>query len=135
MTRDSREIGASPSDAWPEGFSDQDGGQVREVTAEEKVYLINYDNAHFRHFLDQERDEAKQRTIIEQYRLGMLILMMGFEDARRRATEISDKDGFEDFVDDFRRLAARGAATVVMSIARTLPQLLTPETVQDPDDE
>ncbi len=134
MTRDGREIGATQSVVWPEGFSDQDGGEVREIAAEERVYLINYDNAHFRHFLDQERDETKQQVIIEQYRFGMLVLMMGFEDACRRATEISEKDGFDDFVDDFRRLAARGAATVVLSIA-TLPQLFTPKTVQDPDDD
>ena len=135
MTLDGRDIGSESSEEWPEGYSEQDGGEIREQTAGEKLYVINYDNAHFRHFLDQEKDDAKQRVIIEQFRLSMLVLMMGFEDACSRATEISDRDGFEDWIDDVRRLVARGAATVVMSIAKTLPQMVTSETVTAPDDD
>ena len=135
LTRDGRELPGANSDPWPEGFTDQDGGLVEELSDEVAVYKINYDNAHFRDFLDRERSDAAKRVVTEQYRISMLVLMMGFEQACASMSDSEEKTELREFIDEFRRLAAQGAATVVMSIAKTLPQLITSDTVSDPDDD
>ena len=135
LTHDGRRIGDEETRPWPDDFTDQDGGVVTPLSEEEKLYEINYDNAHFQHFLTRERGDVRKRVLTEQFRLSMLILMMGFEDAYSRLSDSEKEDGLEEFLDRFRALAARGAATVVMSIAQTLPQLISVETVGDPDDD
>ena len=136
LTRDGRKVGNVESRPWPTdiGFSEQDGGKVEDL-GEQMLYLINYDNAHLQRFMLTERNESIKRIIIEQYRLSMLVLMMGFEDAYRRGTREEDKNQLGEVLDEFRRLAARGAATVVLSIARTLPQMINPDALSDPDDD
>lgn len=99
------------------------------------MYNINYDNAHFRSFLDGERDPLNKKVIVEQYRVGMLVLMMGLEDAYSRMEQGDIKMQLEECIDEIRRLAAQGAATVVMSIAKTLPTIINPASVRDPDDD
>ena len=83
LTKDGRSIGREETDPWPEGFTDQDGGTVRDL-GESSIYYINYDNAHFRRFLDRERNDVDKKVVTEQYRMGMLVLMMGLEDAYSR---------------------------------------------------
>lgn len=136
ITKDGRAIGDEETVSWADfdGYDDQDGGAVRDLGANEKIYYINYDNAHFQHFLARERTEIAKRVLTEQYRLSMLILMMGFEDAYSRLVIAHGEVDWAEWQDDVRRLAARGTATVVMSIAKTLPTLVTPDTVGDPDD-
>lgn len=140
LTADGRMLGDEETRPWadvpPEfaDFNDQDGGYVAEST-DGKRYFINYDNAHFQHFLMRERVDTAKRVLTEQYRLSMLILMMGFEDAYSRLPNSDNKDDLEEWIEQFRRLAAQGAATVVMSIAQTLPQLINIDTVGDPDDD
>ena len=134
LTQDGRSIGNESSEIWPDGFSDQDGGIVDDLGEDQRVYKINYDNAHFRYFLDHERNETNKKVVIEQYRIGMLVLMMGLEDAYSRA-ESDVKNVLGENIEDIRRLAARGAATVVMSIAKTLPTIVNPSSVVDADDE
>ena len=135
LTRDGRDIGDEPTRPWGEGFTDQDGGCVEELGDEQRLYFINYDNAHFRLFLDKERDVTMKRVLTEQYRIGMLVLMLGLEDAYSRMEAGEQKSALEEYIDDIRRLAARGAATVVMSIAKTLPTIVNPSSVTDADDE
>ena len=135
ITQDGRVVGGEPTTPWAdhdEDFTDQDGGFVHDLSADEKRYYINYDNAHFQHFLMGERTDVGKRVLTEQYRLSMLILMMGFEDAYSR---LQGEVEWAEWHDQIRRLAAQGAATVVMSIARTLPKLVSAETVGDPDDD
>ena len=134
LTKDGRFIGEESTDPWPEEFTDQDGGTVEDFGDGRKRYCLNYDNAHFRHFLDRERDDVNKKVISEQYRIGMLVLMMGFEDAYSRTELDKGRTGIEEHIDEFRRLAAQGAATVVMSIAKTLPTIVNPSAVADPDD-
>ena len=136
ITRDGRMIGGKGTKCWSdfEDYADQDGGAVQDLGAEQKVYYINYDNAHFQHFLVRERTDLEKRVLTEQYRLSMLILMMGFEDAYSRLVKSGREVGWGEWEDQIRRLAARGAATVVLSIAKTLPKLVTADTVGDPDD-
>ena len=78
ITKDGRAIGEEETDQWPEDFTDQDGGLVQDL-GEVNVYCINYDNAHFRRFLDRERNDIDKKVIVEQYRISMLVLMMGLE--------------------------------------------------------
>ena len=134
LTRDGRMIGDEATDAWPDGFTDQDGGKVDDL-GEVRVYCINYDSAHFRRFLDAERDDTNKRVVAEQYRIGMLVLMMGLDDAYSRMEQTELKTELEEHIDEIRRLAAQGAATVGMSIAKTLPAIINPASVADPDDE
>ena len=133
LTRDGRMIGDEETDPWPDGFTDQDGGKVNDL-GEVRVYCINYDNAHFRRFLDAERDDTNKRVVTELYRIGMLVLMMGLDDAYSRMEQTELKTELEEHIDEIRRLAAQGAATVVMSIAKTLPAIINPASVADPDD-
>ena len=137
ITKDGRVIGDENTTPWAEidGFDDQDGGRVLDLSADEKRYEVNYDNAHFQHFLMGERSEVAKRVLTEQYRLSMLILMMGFEDAYARLPRSQGQVEWAEWIDEIRRLTAQGTATVVMSIAKTLPRLVTADTVGDPDDE
>ena len=135
LTRDGRELPGAASEPWPEDFTDQDGGLVEDFSDDKLFYSINYDNAHFRDFLERERSDAAKRVVTEQYKISMLVLMMGFEQAWANMSESEEQTDLREYIDEFRRLAARGAATVVMSIAKTLPQLITPDTVGDPDED
>ena len=136
ITKDGRMIGAEPTKPWSDfdDYADQDVGAVQDLGEGEKIYYINYDNAHFQYFLVRERTDVQKRVLTEQFRLSMLILMMGFEDAYSRLRNSGREVGWGEWDDEVRRLAARGAATVVMSIAKTLPTLVTADTVGDPDD-
>ena len=134
LTRDGRLIGETATNAWPEEFTEQDGGYVEDL-GDVKFYFINYDNAHFRRFLDVERDENNKKVITEQYRIGMLVLMLGVEDAYSRMDEGETKTELANNIDEIRRLAAQGAATVVLSIAKTLPSIVNPSSVSDSDDD
>ena len=64
----------------------------------------------------------------------MLVLMMGLEDAYSRMEQTDAKATLEESIDEIRRLSAKAAATVVMSIAKTLPSIVNPSSVADPDD-
>ena len=121
LTRDGRRVIDQESEKWPESFTDQDGGMVKELEADRKLYCINYDNAHLHSFLNTERNSVSRRVLTEQFRIGMLVLMMGIEDAYSRMEHNAERESLESAIDEVRRLAARGAATVVLSIAKTLP--------------
>lgn len=135
LTRDGRLIGDKVTERWPEDFTDQDGGKVDDLGEGQRVFLINYDNAHFRRVLDRERNEVGKRVVAEQYRIGMLVLMMGLEDAFSRMQTSEVKTDLEGRIDEIRRLAAQGSSTVVMSIARTLHTIINPASVGDADDD
>lgn len=134
LTKDGRMIGDEETVQWPDDFTDQDGGKAEDF-GETSVYYINYDNAHFRRFLNAERNEIDQKVVAQQYRMGMLVLMMGLEDAYSRMEPGVTKTSIEEIIDEIRRLTAQAAATVVMSIAKTLPTIVNPASVSDPDDD
>ena len=136
LTRDGRAIsdGNQETEEWPDWFTDQDSVKVDDFGDGQMVFGINYDNAHFRRFLDRERNDVGKKVVTEQYRMGMLMLMMGLEDAYARMEQSDIKSALEEQIDGIRRLAAQGAATVVMSIAKTLSAIVNPASVADPDD-
>ncbi|MCY4437690.1 MAG: hypothetical protein OXE05_10200 [Chloroflexi bacterium] len=134
LTKDGRSIGGDETERWPDDFTDQDGGKVEDLGEDQRTYLINYDNAHFHRFLDSERDELNKKVVTEQFRISMLVLMMGLEDAYSRMEQTDTKFQLEECIDEIRRLAAQGASTVVMSIAKTLPTIINPASLADADD-
>ena len=133
LTRDGRTIGEDETEPWPEDFNDQDGGKVEDLDEGTQLYYINYDNAHFRRVLDSQRTDIDKRVVAEQYRIGMLVTMLGMEDAYTRMPP-GARTELGEHIDDIRRLAAQGAATVMMSIAKTLPTIVNPAAVADPDE-
>ena len=136
LTRDGRvpPPGDTPAERWPEDFTDQDGGYVEDFGSEGRKFYINYDNAHFRRVLNAERNDIGKKVITEQYRVAMLVLMLGFEEAYGRMETSEAKDAIDNCIDEIRRLSAHGAATVVMSIAKTLSTIINPTSVTDHDD-
>jgi hypothetical protein len=62
----------------------------------------------------------------EKYILGMRILMLGCEHALRAAREAkgSGGDGMTEYLDQFRRMVARGAASTVLALAENLPKIV-----------
>ncbi len=134
MTRDGRPIDEAETEPWPEDYDDQDGGQVTDLGEEVKLYCVNYDNAHFMNFLAKQPNELARRVATEQYRLAMLVSMLSIEDAFNRMESGQNKIDLEEHIDEIRRLHAQSSATVVMTLTRTLPEIVNPTAIEDPDD-
>lgn len=133
ITEDGRRIEDMETKKWPDGFNALDGGYITDLN-EGVIYYINYDNVHLQRFLRVEQDSIKKKAITEQFRLGMLVLMMGFEHAYE-SLDNTKKNSFMDYKDDIRKLSARGAATVVLSVAKTIPEIVNPFAVAAMDDD
>jgi hypothetical protein len=123
LTKDGRMIGDEDSEIWPEGFSEQDGGTVRDLGNEQVVYLVNYDNAYHLKYKMQARGDIAKDVITEKYVLGMRILMLGYEHALR-SLRGDEGNGIREWSDEFRRLSARGAASTVLALAENLPKIV-----------
>ena len=134
MTRDGRQIDENETDVWPEDYGDQDGGKITDLGDDIKLYCINYDNAHFMNFLAKQPNELARRVATEQYRLAMLVSMLSIEDAFGRMESGPNKTQLEEHIDEIRRLHAQSSATVVMTLTRTLPEIVNPSAIEDPDD-
>jgi hypothetical protein len=128
LTRDGRNIGTQESERWPEGFTDQDGGVVRDLGDEQVLYLINYDNVYHLKYKMQSRGDIARDVMTEKYVLGMRILMLGYEHALRVLKGTSG-NGIGEYSDDFRRMAARGAASTVLALAENLPKIVDSSSV------
>jgi len=134
FTKDGREVEGYAVEKWPEDFTDIDGGTIEEL-GEESVYKINYDNAyHLKYRLSQRGDVARE-VVTEKFILGMRIMLLGYEHAFRsaRKSKTEGGDGIAEFADDFRRMAARGAASTVLAIAENLPKIVDASSVQGQD--
>jgi hypothetical protein len=132
LTNDGREINGYAVEKWPEGFSESDGGEIQELGNDGVVYKINYDNAyHLKYRLSQRGDVARD-VVTEKYILGMRILLLGYEHAFRSLQRSGDgaSKGIEEFSDEFRRVAARGAAATVLALAENLPKIVDASSVQ-----
>jgi hypothetical protein len=102
---------------------------------EELVYKINHENAyHLKYRLGKRRDDARE-FVTEKYILGMRILLLGYEHAFRslQKGEGDEADSTSEYADDFRRMAARGAASTVLALAENLPQIVDASAVQGQD--
>ena len=120
---DGRTIGGQESEIWPDGFTDQDGGIVRNFGDDQVLYMVNYDNAYHLKYKMQTRGDLAKDVMTEKYVLGMRILMLGYEHALR-LFKAGTTNGIGEYVDEFRRMAARGAASTVLALAENLPKIV-----------
>jgi hypothetical protein len=122
--------------AWPDGFTENDGGMVEDLGKEGLLYKINYDNVyHIKYRLGARGDVARD-VITEKYILGMRILMLGYEHALRVFKEAHSDHGtgIAEFQDHFRRMAARGAASTALALAENLPKIVDKSSVTGAQD-
>ncbi len=95
---------------------------------DQALYLINYDNVYHLKYKMQTRGDIAKDVMTEKYVLGMRILMLGYEHALRTLKGTSG-DGIGEYADDFRRMAARGAASTVLALAENLPKIVDSSSV------
>ncbi len=120
---------------WPEDFTELDGGRI---TGEDDkpIYEINVDNAYHLRYRRRAKSDAARDLISQKYITGMRLFLLGFENSRRNVSEaLGTENGnakFDDVIDDFRAIAARGAASVVLWLTDQLPKVidLPDETVE-----
>ena len=64
--------------------------------------------------------------------LGMRIVLLGYEHAFEdlQKAKGADASGLVEFADDFRRVAARGAASTILALAENLPKIVDASSVQ-----
>ena len=117
---------------WPEGFTDIDGGMISDLDDKEVVYMINYDNVYHAKYRSKQPNKVARRVLTTKYILGMRILMLGFEHARRATG--NQEEGAREFDDDFRRMAARGAASTVLALAEAIPKIVDKSKGSEDDD-
>lgn len=127
LTKDGRKVGVEDTEAWPDGFTDQDGGTIQDLGDGKAIYKINYDNAYHLKYRLQARGEIARDVVSEKYILGMRILMLGYEHALRITQERNGDVG--EYADEIRRLAARGAASTVLALAENLPKIVDSSSV------
>lgn len=128
LTKDGREVDSQMSERWPDGFTENDGGTIRDLGSEGVIYLINYDNVYHLRYRQQQRGDLAREVVTEKYILGMLILMLGYEHAMR-AMQALNPQGLSEFQDEFRRMAARAAASTVLALAENLPRIVDTSSV------
>lgn len=135
LTNDGREVQGYSVEPWPEGFSENDGGTVADLGENEVIYKINYDNAYHINYRKQQRGQIAKDVVTEKYILGMRILMLGFEHAFRSAKSENGADrSVEEFADEFRKMAARGAASTVLALAENLPKIVDRSAIDHGDE-
>ena len=133
LTSDGREIKGYETAAWPDDFSELDGGLIQDL-GKESVYKINYDNVYHLKYRKGVSGVARD-VVTEKYILGMRILLLGCEHALRSMQESkgTDANGIGEYLDDFRRMAARGAASTVLALAENLPKIVDASSIQNTD--
>jgi hypothetical protein len=131
LTRDGRTIAEQETRPWPSGFSEYDGGVIEDLGEQGVLYKINYDNAYHLKYRLQQRGDVARDVVTEKYILGMRILMLGYEHAFRAVGHagVGQENGIGEFADEFRRMAARGAAATVLALAENLPKIVDKSTL------
>ena len=132
LTSEGREVAGYETLPWPPGFNEHDGGVIDDL-GDEVIYKINYDNSYHLKYRAEQRGQIAKDVVTEKYILGMRILLLGYEHALREAkrSDGEDENGVAEFYDDFRRMAARGAASTVLSLAEVLPRIVDRSTASE----
>jgi hypothetical protein len=134
LTKDGREVDGHAVERWPDGFTEHDGGEIIDLGGGEVVYKINYDNAYHLRYRLSQRGTLAREVVTEKYILGMRIMLLGYEHALRSLRDgAGSNEGLGEFLDDFRRMAARGAASTVLAIAENLPKIIDASAMQETD--
>jgi hypothetical protein len=132
LTNDGREIKGYGVEPWPEDFTEADGGTIEDLGNGEVVYKVNYDNAyHLKYRLSQQGNVARE-VVTEKFILGMRIVLLGYEHAFKSLQKAkgAEMNGIAEYADDFRRMAARGAASTILALAENLPKIVDASSVQ-----
>lgn len=132
LTKDGRPIEGYGVEQWPDDFTESDGGSIEDLGNGEVVYKVNYDNVyHLKYRLSQHGTVARE-VITEKYILGMRIVLLGYEHAFKSLQKAkgADSNGLAEHADDFRRMAARGAASTILALAENLPKIVDASSVQ-----
>jgi hypothetical protein len=128
LTRDGRKLESGQQTLpWPIGFNEYDGGIIEDLGEAGTLYKINYDNSYHLKYRQSARGGDVARDVVtEKYILGMRILMLGYEHALRALKESRGEkfQGFAEYLDEFRKMAARGAASTVLALAENLPKIV-----------
>jgi hypothetical protein len=126
LTEDGRKVSDIDTLPWPEGFNEYDGGSIEDLGDQGVLYKINYDNVyHLKYRRAARGGDVGRDVITEKYILGMRITLMGYEHAFRALTAAKNGDtALAEFQDEFRRMAARGAASTVLALAENLPKIV-----------
>ncbi len=132
LTRDGRKIGGEPTNPWPEGYSELDGGRMGE-DRDNPTIEVNVDNVHRKRYCMRAKTKATKDLLTQKYITGMRLFLLCLERARRNYLAQSegdeDSERFAEIEDVFSRVAARGAAMVTLWLADQLPKAAT-----EPDD-
>lgn len=136
LTRDGRKIGNEDTQPWPDNFTELDGGEIDDFGENGTLYKINYDNSYHVKYRFGARGDIARDVVTEKYILGMRILMLGYEHAPRTIKELKGDqlNGIAEYQDDFRRMAARGAAATVLALAENLPKIVDRSSVTSGQD-
>jgi hypothetical protein len=124
LTNDGRAVDGYAVEPWPtnvEGFDEHDGGIIEDLGNGKVIYKINYDNSYHIKYRKAAGSKIAQEVVSKKYILGMRVLMMGYEHALRALGKHGNAAQFQD---DFRRMAARGSAATVLSLAEKLPKIV-----------
>lgn len=135
LTRDGREIDSNPTEQWPDGYNEYDGADVVDLGDGETLYKINYDNAYHLRYRLTQRSIVGREVVTEKFILGMRILLLGYEHAVRSLRTCPGSSEIGEFLDEFRRMAARGAASTVLALAENLPRIVDTSSMSSEDAE
>ncbi len=137
LTKDGRSVGPNQkTEPWPDDISEYDGGIAADLGNDGVVDKINYDNTYHLKYRITARGDVARDVITEKYILGMRILMLGYEHALRalKDSKASAAASIAEFQDEFRRMAARGAASTVLALAENLPKIVDKSSVASTQD-
>ena len=130
LTKDGRHFRNQKTEIWQDDFNEYDGGLVYRLGDKDKtIYKINLDNIYHVKYLAQQTTEISKNVITEKFILGMLITMLGFEKALDKEL-LKQNQNLDDFSDDFRKLAASGAASVILTMVDILPKIVDASSIQ-----
>ena len=132
-TQDGRDVGNEPSEQWPDGFTANDGGEVKELTAEQSLYLVNYDNATLQKALRQQRPVVKEQTEV-MHRTGMILSMLAMKkqfEAQYEAADAETRDLLKELEPEIHRLNAQAIALIMPILIKTLPDHFRIRTEED----
>lgn len=133
MTRDGRKVDNEPTEKWPEGITEHDGGIIRELTADETLHLINLDNVTLQNAIRRLR-KASQEQIIAMHRTGMQLAMLAMQKQFKEHCEATDSETREmlsEYEMEIYRLNAQAIAMVMPLLVKTLPDHFRLETAEE----
>ena len=122
-TQDGRDVGSEPSEPWPDGFTSNDGGEVQELTAEQSLYLVNYDNATLQKALRQQKPAVREQTEV-MHRTGMVLTMLAMKkqfEAHYESADEETRDILKESEQEIHRLNAQAVALIMPILIKTLP--------------